>query len=238
MSLPHRIEAAEPEQLGAMPSDPVFDDALAELDVVPSGLVWIPSLGMGRLRTHDDPYDGAYFENYQRLARSTMGARINEARVALVRRFVKDGELVADVGIGCGSFVEAARGAGLHCYGYDVNMAGIRWLRDRHLWHDPYAEPVDALTLWDVLEHVREPAPLLASAGKWVICSLPIVPELGPPSALWRHFKPREHCWYWTRSGFVGWMSGHGFRLVEKNRVESDLGRLDIESFAFRRVGT
>lgn len=234
MSLPDRIEAAQPDgvhvqNLGDMPSDPVFD---AELN----GLVWIPSLGMGRLRTHDDPYDGDYFANYERLARSAMGAQISDARVSLVRRHLKDGELLVDVGIGCGSFVDAARTAGIHAFGYDVNMTGIRWLHDRHLFHDPYREPVDALTLWDVLEHVREPRPLLEAAGKWVFCSLPIVPDIGPPTPLWRHYKPREHCWYWTRAGFIGWMAGHGFKLVEKNRNESDLGRLDIESFAFRRV--
>lgn len=235
MSLPKLGQPAEPELM--VPRDHVFDRWAG--DAIGDGrFVWLAEHGMGRLLVSDPPYDAAYFENYQRLAASAMGQQITAARMALVRRHVRDGELVVDVGIGCGTFVEAARAAGLHCYGYDVNMTGVRWLHERHLWHNPYDEPVDALTMWDVLEHVLEPKPLLDAAGKWVFCSLPIVPDLGPPSALWRHYKPREHCWYWTRSGFVSWMREHGFKLVGKNRVESDIGRLDIETFAFRRVGS
>lgn len=233
MSLPQLRE----EVSGPAPRDAVFDSwASASEETERNGFLWLPERGMGRLLTSDPPYDAAYFENYQRLAASAMGVQINEARTRLVRRHLKDGELVCDVGIGCGSFIEAARAAGLHCYGYDVNMSGIRWLRERSLWHDPYQEPADAVTLWDVLEHIYEPRVLFDAVVRWVFCSLPIVPDLGPPSALWRHYKPREHCWYWTRSGFIGWMAAHGFRLVEKNRTESDLGRLDIETFAFRRV--
>lgn len=218
---PPPAEAARPDA----PRDPFFSSWAA------GSLCWLPEHGMGRLRVHEAPYDAAYLEKYEGYAATLMGRAITAARVDLVARYTK-GPLV-DVGIGCGAFVRARP----FTWGYDVNPAGVEWLRAEGLWRDPYEEPVGAVSLWDVLEHIPDPGALLANVGRYVFTSLPIVPGAGPPALTWKHFRRDEHCWYWTRTGFARWMAAHGFRELECNDTETRLGREDILTFVFQREG-
>jgi hypothetical protein len=52
-----------------------------------------------------------------------------------------------------------------------------------------------------------------------------------------KHFRPTEHYWYFSRDGLVFAMKGCGFALVAESNVETELGREDIGTFAFRRDG-
>lgn len=199
------------------------------------GLVWLPERGMGWLNVHDAPYDAEYFDKYARYAETDLGRAITASRVDLTLKHQRSGVLV-DVGIGSGAFVEARRRWAPRTFGYDVNPAGVEWLATSGYWLDPYAIKVDAVSLWDVLEHIPDPAPLFANVREWVFCSLPIVPGDGPPPADWKHLRRDEHCLYFTRRGLIEFMEEHGFRCVEHSTPETLLGREDIETFAFRRA--
>lgn len=196
------------------------------------GLVWLPERGMGYYPVTEAPYDADYWQKYVVYAETPMGSRLNEVRVEVVDRLAGRDAVVLDVGIGCGSFVEARPGI---TYGHDINPVGVRWLKARGLYLDPRDVEVDAMTFWDVLEHIHDPGPVLANIRQWAFVSLPIVPGDGPPPLDWRHFRRDEHCWYWTRAGFLDWMAEHGFECVEHGTPESLAGREDIETFAFRR---
>ena len=51
-----------------------------------------------------------------------------------------------------------------------------------------------------------------------------------------KYFKPgTTSSWYFTRDGLVAAMLMCGFKLVAESDVESELGREDIGTFAFRR---
>lgn len=197
------------------------------------GLVWLPERGMGfyPVDPADEPYDESYFRKYQEYANTALGRALTRARVEFVAHHHK-GALV-DVGIGCGAFVEA-RGEGT--LGFDVNPVGIRWLKERGLWRDPYYGQVEAVSLWDVLEHLPFPAALLANVRRWVFVSLPIFRDAEHLLAS-RHYRRDEHRWYWTTEGLVEWMSAHGFQCIDSSEMETRLGREDIGTFAFRRVG-
>lgn len=211
--------------------DAVFDSGLDR------GLVWQPELGMGfyPVREADEPYRNggaqAYWDKYAGYAETELGRALTALRVRWVDRW-HGGELV-DVGIGCGAFVTAR---GRDTWGYDISPVAERWLRDRGLWRSP-AEPgvVSAVSLWDVLEHLPDPAGLLMHVAAWAFVSVPLFE--GPEHALRsRHFRPDEHRWYWTRAGLTGWMWRQGFELVDDSSFETTLGREDIGTFAFRRV--
>lgn len=190
-------------------------------------LLWSEELGMGYHPRPPMDYSGPYFEKYQALDATPMGAALTAARVEMVQRHCQG--TVVDIGIGGGRFVLESGGCG-----YDVNAEAVAWLRDRERYFDLYANPTEAITCWDSLEHIPEPEKLLAQVGEWVFVSMPVY--LSQRDCLnSKHYKPAEHLWYWTQSGLIAWFARQGFGCVEINERESELGREGITSFAFRR---
>lgn len=200
-----------------------------------NALKWDAEAGIGYLPVTEAPYDADYWAKYERYAASPMGQELNRVRQALVQRHAGNDASVIDVGIGCGDFVKRRPGP---TFGFDVNPVGVRWLKDRRLWRDPNEQPADALTFWDVIEHIPDPAAMLANARRFVFASLPIWPGPGAPGDGWKHFRRDEHCWYFTRGGFLRWMAEYGFACVDWGTWETEAGREDIETFAFRRIET
>lgn len=188
-------------------------------------LLWSDELGMGYHPRPAMDYTGPYFEKYQALDGTDMGAALTAARVAFVRTHYQ-GQVV-DIGIGGGRFV-VEYGA----LGYDVNQQAIDWLGDRYC--DPYQETVEAITCWDSLEHIRDPEALLRQVTGCVFVSMPIY-QSQSDCLTSKHFKPGEHIWYWTERGLIDWCKRQGFRLMGSSRFESDIGREGIISFAFER---
>jgi Methyltransferase domain len=141
---------------------------------------------------------------------------------------------LVDVGIGCGAFIELRRERHRTTYGYDVNPAGLAWLEQRMLLVDPHLVSLDAITLWDVLEHIPDFQSLLANVREWLFVSVPIFAD-AEHALRSKHFRPEEHYWYFSRDGLVAVMTMCGFALVSESNVETELGREDIGTFAFRR---
>jgi hypothetical protein len=196
-------------------------------------LTWWPQIGIGwyPVEAGVEPYDQDYFDRFDRDAHTPMGRALMQARCDFVDRHYQ-GTLV-DVGIGSGAFIER-RSHERTTWGYDINPAGIKWLGERKLFVDPYRTPFDAMTLWDVLEHIPYYPPLLANVRKWLFISTPIFRDAEHVLRS-KHFRPTEHCWYYTQPGLVYAMMLCGFRLVSESTFETELGREDIGTFAFRR---
>lgn len=193
-------------------------------------LQWLQELGIGFYNVTANPYGPEYFDHYAVLADTDIGRKLNAARLAMLARYWH-GDGVVDIGIGAGTFCESRPGT----MGYDVNPVGVSWLRQRGLYLDPYDTTVDVACLWDCLEHVHNPAPLLANVRKFVLVSIPIFRDVAHVLAS-KHFKPAEHCWFFEERGLLTFMSALGWTCVEMNDAETRIGRQDIKSYAFRRV--
>jgi hypothetical protein len=196
-------------------------------------LTWWPQLGIGHYPVEiPGPYDKEYFDRYARDAQTDLGRALMRARCDFVEQHFR-GTLV-DVGIGSGAFIAARRARKRTTYGYDVNPTAILWLDDQMLWVDPYLVPFDAMTLWDVLEHMPDFQLLLANCREWIFLSLPVFRD-AEHALRSKHFRPLEHYWYFTRDGLVFAMKACGFGLVSESAVETELGREDIRTYAFKR---
>lgn len=202
-------------------------------------LTWWPELGVGYYPVEEGvkPYGQAYFDRYADQARSDIGKRLMQARVEFVAKHWR-GPLL-DIGIGSGGFIDEATWS--HKFadvmGYDVNPAAKRWLEAAGLWRDPYQAEgfVEAVTLWDVLEHIPDFGALMARVREWVFVSIPIF-QNGDHVLRSKHYRKDEHVWYFTRDGLIWAMAGLGFECVDVSEVETQIGREDIESFAFKRI--
>lgn len=191
-------------------------------------LQWLPEVGIGYFPVREMPYDAAYFDKYVRMADTEIGRKLTEARVALVNKYT-DGQ-VLDIGIGSGAFVQARP----NTYGYDINPVAVEWLADNRLYRHPF-RGADALAFWDSLEHIPDPTLMLQGARQYVFVSCPIYDDVMHILRS-KHYRPDEHCWYWTIHGLFAFMSAFGFEPVEMNRMETELGREDIGTFVFKRT--
>lgn len=199
--------------------------------VLPTGLtdclLWSDELGRGFHPRPPMDYSGPYFEKYQQLDATEMGAALTRARVEFVRRHT--GLPPVDIGIGGGRFATEADG-----WGYDVNAEAVDWLCRQGRFFDIYAHHAEVITCWDSLEHIPEPERLLDQAVKWVFVSMPIYRDQAHCLAS-KHYKPGEHLHYFTHRGLLQWFEQQDFACVEYNDIESQLGREGITSYAFRR---
>lgn len=202
---------------------------------------WRHDLGIGHLDVTPIAYDRAYFEHYSKLADTPMGRALTAARLALVLRHWDRKGLLVDVGIGAGQFVEACVEDGIAARGADVCPVAIEWLAKRGLLHNldwPNGSAhASVMTFWDSIEHMPDPAAAIGKARGWAFVALPVC-DTRAEWVLSKHFKPGEHLWYWSERGFALWAEAQGFRVEEISRVETDLGREGISSYALRRIRT
>jgi hypothetical protein len=190
-------------------------------------LVWLTDLGIGHLESNGYDYGEDYWEIYQKYAHNDVGVKLTQARADFVTENGGSFDDLCDVGVGSGQFVDTVK-----CKGTDVNEIANAWLNE----HGYYVEDpttFKSLTLWDVIEHIEDPASLLVKAEN-VFISTPIYQD-SATCLKSKHLKPGEHIWYFTESSLSYFMGLLGFKLVASSDCESQLGRESILSFYFKR---
>lgn len=177
-------------------------------------------------------YDRAYFDKCRGYEGQAIAEKINAGRIALVKRFFGDGP-VLDVGVGSGEFIRRRADT----FGFDINPAAKEWLVAERRWKQEF-DAFEAFTFWDVLEHVEEPESYFRKImpGSYLFACLPIFANLTRIRDS-KHYRPGEHLYYFTEKGFVDWMALHGFTHLATEGYESEAGRENIRSFAFRHNG-
>lgn len=207
----------------------LFESDLTCRYPTPNGrdLLWRPDLGIGFLPSNGLTYEDDYWEKYQRYKFTELGQKLNDYRIEVVKLDLPEKALICDVGIGSGHFVET-----FAHHGFDVNPVAVGWLKRFGYFANPYVEKFDALTFWDVLEHIDNPTPLLKT--DFVFVSLPIHTDVDACLRS-KHLRPNEHLWHFTHEGFILYMRLHGYNLLRYDDGETRLGREDIVSYTFKR---
>lgn len=214
---------------------PVFQRG--ELAVVRSpgcGLEWQqPFPSPERLR---ELYAGDYFQRWGARDPAAL-ERVRAMKQASYRDLVgtlaslRSGGRLLDVGCAMGFLLEVAEQAGFEGWGLDLNPEAVRVSRRR--FGDRVAQgeldasafpgvAFDVVTLIDVLEHVPDPAALLAGVhGRLVPGG--VLAALLPNAASftrrlfgrrWPHYAP-EHLFFWTPGALRRQLAAAGFQVRE-----------------------
>ena len=191
-------------------------------------LKWCEAEGVGYYPVTDHVYDAEYIEKYEKMAQTEMGEALTASRLEIVEKYVHTGSVV-DIGVGAGQFMDAAG-----CLGFDINQKAVRELIKAGTFINPYNVLINHATFWDSLEHIHDIAEILANIDGYIFVSLPIFKSLEHVQKS-RHFRPDEHCWYFTNEGFQKFIVAHGFNVVEYSDIETELGREDIGLFVCKR---
>jgi 2-polyprenyl-3-methyl-5-hydroxy-6-metoxy-1,4-benzoquinol methylase len=167
-----------------------------------------------------------------------MHESINKARVELVKEYVSGWKHVLDIGCGNLDFLKELNKSYILSHGYEVIPKSVDELKELNAYVDISDKDnlyeMDAVTMWDVLEHLKEPKEVLDKipTGCLLMVSIPIFETFHKLEES-RHYRPNEHLWYFTHSGFIAYMEG--WQLLEYNDRETELGREGIRTYVFRK---
>lgn len=187
-----------------------------------------------------------YREGYFRLRGGAEQLRLKRHPVlrglaARVRRYVPSGRLL-DVGAARGPFVRAARAEGLDASGVELSEHDARIARDAGLpvrqgdfaTMDLPRGAYDAVTLFDVVEHLPDPLAALRQAAHvlqgggylFVITGNTDAPRPKREGVAWHYYHMPGHVSFFSRACLVRTLQGCGFA---PESVEASLadGRLD-----------
>ncbi len=190
---------------------------------VDNGVAYQKDMSAGRV-----PYDANYLAKCTAYEGNSVAKAVNAGRCALLMRHLPAGATVLDVGAGSGAFVRAAASWGFDCKGFDIIPAAADRLRAIGGYADDLSA-FDAVTMWDSIEHMEDPAQCLSAVhkGALLFVSVPVFADLRAIRAS-KHYRPGEHLYYWGAAGFVDWMASCGYRLLEQSAHETDAGRESI----------
>lgn len=172
---------------------------------------------------------------------------------------------VLDVGCGTGNFLGYAAGRGLDAYGVDLDADAVAQARARglnavtqdELDTAPLPERFDALTMWDVIEHIIDPLAGLKALlprvrpGGTLLFETPDGGFPLRPAVLGVHRATRgrydytrplyywEHKIYFTEHGFRALMQRLGCEVVQVRRGTSIREKMDaIFAYEAQRRGS
>jgi 2-polyprenyl-3-methyl-5-hydroxy-6-metoxy-1,4-benzoquinol methylase len=152
--------------------------------------------------------------------------------------------VLLDIGCGVGSFLDYSSSHGLSAYGFDASVAQVRLAKARgaNVYHATTVDQFRAqlhnldftpgiVTLWDVLEHIRNPVEFLKevsclqSTGGYLFVSVPSGGALK-----WKHYCysllgtklalcPWEHVYYHTAASLASVLNSAGYEMLDSGAV-------------------
>tara|TARA_Y100000389_G_scaffold204994_1_gene261743 strand:- start:7989 stop:8648 length:660 start_codon:yes stop_codon:yes gene_type:complete len=178
-------------------------------------------------------YSKEYFNKYISYENTEISKKLNEFRTHITSKYCNS---VLDIGIGSGEFIKKYKNK---TFGYDINPYAITMLKEKDIYLDPYSEnldDIDGFTMWDVLEHIKNPDILLNKIpkNKIVIVSIPVFDNILKVKQS-KHYRPNEHYYYYTINGLISFFSEMNYIILEVSDQESVCGRENIMSFVFQK---
>lgn len=180
----------------------------------------------------DNCYTGEYFGYYDYIVDQDKIKKTFIQRLKTLENFRSPGKLL-DVGCAAGYFLASARERGWQASGLDVSAFAVDMARTEFgeesvklatLLEAGYpAESFDAVTLWDVLEHLPDPSANLKEAWRILkpggVLGL-VIPDSGSAAARvlgrwWPEFRRiKEHIYFFTKPTISAMLRKAGFDLM------------------------
>ena len=175
-----------------------------------------------------EPYEDDYFAQWDTVPQAQLDA-VSAVRLNLLQQFVSAGTIL-DFGCGTGEFLDYVRrmAPALVGYGYDTR----RHARNKAVnWTFHSMAPVLGWGKWcavcafDVLEHVEDPMELVRSMPTdcWAVSVPYAAPDIVTDKeafTCWRHRRPTEHRWHFSKTGLRTMFERCGFTQAYEGHPE------------------
>lgn len=186
-------------------------------------------------------YSSDYAKNYLEYAKSPTNIPLNLSRLGLVSRWVRLNDSILDVGCCVGEFIRFAEQY-YRCVGFEPNSVAALEARGRVKFSEitTYlngAKGFKCVTLFDVLEHIQEPAEfikglksMLVKDGVLVITTPNIdavdrsyIGDFDAVVRQWKHYKPKEHLFLYNVRSLDQLLTPLGLECIYYGLEESDI---------------
>ncbi|MGE0486803.1 MAG: class I SAM-dependent methyltransferase [Gammaproteobacteria bacterium] len=156
---------------------------------------------------------------------------ISRSRVATLKEYLAEGARILDVGSGRGHFVAACRAGGYDAWGIEASEAGCAYARSvlgldtilaGYLPDERLHGEFDVATMWDVVEHLPDPAATLRAFAS----------QIRPGGrAFIRTGNLRSWAFDKNRSGWWAWFCDHRFYFSPESlgHILNEVG-FDVEA--------
>lgn len=158
-------------------------------------------------------YNRQYFDRYVERGMSEIGHKIYESRWNLIEKYCHGSLKLLDYGCASGAFHKSSRN-GFETFGFDVNP---------HCGYTKVPDRVNILTMWDVVEHLKDPKETIKSIdADFVFLSTPNLHD-GVDFATWKHNRPNEHLHYFDYESLSRLLRESGYKVIEHNFEEGGI---------------
>ena len=175
----------------------------------------------------------------------------DEMKIKLVRKYVLSGRLL-DVGCALGGFLDAAKNVGFNVSGVEPSTCaadnascklGIEVASCDLKSAGLEEESFDVITMWDTIEHLRDPYETLNEAWRLLKNDGLLFFSTGDASSLWARLTgsswhlltPPQHLYYYNPKSISVLLERLGFAYVENLHV-GKYATLDFISFKAREA--
>ena len=217
--------------------------------ITPEDDEYVHCIACGVVRTKYN-YDGSqyssdYAKNYLEYAKSPTNTPLNLFRLGLISRWVRANDSILDIGCCVGEFIRFAENH-YRCVGFEPNSTAAVEARRRVRFseittHLNGAKGYKCVTLFDVLEHIQEPAEFLKGISTMlvpcgiIVLTTPNVNSVSVESTIgpfqnfdvnlrrWKHYKPKEHLFLHNPKTLDILLSDLGFEIIHWGYEEADI---------------
>lgn len=164
--------------------------------------------------SYSDIYGKNYYNRYVQLANKPLAQAIHSNRWALILRHLRTGSIL-DYGSGPGTFNEYGPDSFIK-HNYDVNPLCDAREMPKLDW--------DAVTFWDSLEHIPNFYSVIANIdAQYLFITTPNLESVTESVTLWKHYRPKEHLYYFDRHSLSVILDELGYKILEVNHDEGKL---------------
>lgn len=162
-------------------------------------------------------YDKDYYDRFLDRAATDLGKKIYAERWRLIQKYCHGALNLLDWGCASGAFHTSSPN-GFKTTGYDVNPNSPYNIKPNV--HQRW----DIMTFWDSLEHIPDFFNVIKNHDpEWLFISTPNLESVQEPVRLWKHFRPREHIFYFDQHSLGAILEYMGYEIKEFNHEEGKL---------------
>jgi hypothetical protein len=175
-------------------------------------------------QVNPEPFE--YTQDYQNKYKAYPEDAMSHLRLGfIVGSIGKIPESLVDVGPGSGAFANTAAKI---IPSVKVSDAILREDINLPFTTAPFYEPVEVLTMFDVIEHIEDLEFVSYIKAKWLVLSVPCFPG-EDKFENWKHRRPHEHIHHFTEESLKLFMADKGWRCYGVTNIE-DIIRVSDEN--------